>query len=645
MKKFRALTASILASAMAMSMTAGFAAFAAEGDTATAPVKPEKIQTKNNDDGSVTYVVSVTKKAGDKEAHTYEAYKIFEATMSGNDLTVTDWATGVKSDELLVALKADTTFGADEANLFANAASAADVADVLSENFTYDDENIQAFAKVVGKHLGTAAKTVTGTADANVNYTDIEVGGAGYYLIKESDATLADKNSAKTRYILTPTNTINPELKADYPTIEKKIIENDVPVDFNTASIGDTVTYQLTSYVPDMKGYNKYFYIVNDTLFEGLDLNEKTFEIKIGNTPLNQVDAPTADDAPKTQVTQTFYVVTDDTVKKDVDGDNKEENCTGIKIVFEDFIQYKAKKDEAITITYNATLNEKAKIGSEGNPNFVDLTFSNDPNHEYKGTPGNPPDDPDKPGKPNEPGSDDPMGKTPEDKVITYTAGIELTKVDLNDPTKRLTGAIFKIEGDGIKWVVNKSYEFEESESGTYYKLKDGTYTEEAPTEETEDSYADIETKYECKEKIDVLNKNTGKTVIENLEVDDEGVLRIHGLNAGTYTITETQAPKNYIKGSKTDTNITIGIAEDEETNKPKISLSRCEWAYTSDNGIEKNVNDDGIFTFKITNPKGVVLPGTGAFGSKLMYALGTLFTGAGAAYMISKKKSKKEEE
>ena len=37
-------------------------------------------------------------------------------------------------------------------------------------------------------------------------------------------------------------------------------------------AIGDTVTYQLTSKVPDMTGYNSYTFKFTDTLSKGLDL-------------------------------------------------------------------------------------------------------------------------------------------------------------------------------------------------------------------------------------------------------------------------------------------------------------------------------------------------------------------------------------
>ena len=49
--------------------------------------------------------------------------------------------------------------------------------------------------------------------------------------------------------------------------------------------IGDTVTYQLTSKVPDMTGYNSYTFKFSDTLSNGLDLKE-VLSVKVGNTTL-----------------------------------------------------------------------------------------------------------------------------------------------------------------------------------------------------------------------------------------------------------------------------------------------------------------------------------------------------------------------
>ncbi|MDE7364260.1 MAG: isopeptide-forming domain-containing fimbrial protein [Ruminococcus sp.] len=688
MKKFKALTASILASAMVMSMTAGFATFAAEGEetTPTTSNDIQKVEVKDGETTKVTYIISVQQsdaEKGKKETvnHKYEAYQIFtaqmvtdsnaeetEGTESKEKFNVTGWGSGITNPkDLIDELQKTEKFVVGNANIFAgitvdanNDVSASKVAEVLTNAetdeekiFQYDNEYIQAFAKIVGKYLDSTKAVKAEKPADSAALTDIEVDSAGYYLIKDTEGspTVGDSKyeAGKTRYILTPTDTINPTAKADYPTIDKNIVEGDNLVDYNTAAIGDTIVYQLDSKVPDMTGYNKYYYIVNDTMCEGLtfDYKEKnvsetvnegeetetTVSLKSGEgvsvviTPANGGKEITLENQAPNEydkdTDQEFYVETTDNNGK-----------TEVKIVIKNFIQYEKGSD--IKITYNAILNENANIGTTGNPNVVDLTFSNDPNFDYGGdkTPGNPP-----PENPDEPGPKEPTGVTPKFEVITYTTGIEITKVDANNKEKTLKGAEFMIQGESLTKVLIKDAEvFEEATDGTYYLLADGKYTETAPDDADENTK-----KYKKVQKIVAFTEEDDSKVMKELKVDDDGSLKIYGLNEGTYTITETKAPEGYIIKDKSKK---VTISALRNAGEMVIENKKCTWNYelTGVEKVDSNVREsDGILEFKITNPKGVTLPGTGAFGTKLIYALGTLFTGTGAAYMVSKKKSKKD--
>lgn len=667
MKKFRTLTAGLLASAMAMSMTTGFAAFAAEGDSGNAPQDTD-------------YIISVENKSTDNAKHTYEAYQIFTGTMEniaaeGEDekmqLEVTGWGSGIDSGKLLKALvaesfayKADFAKAVDKYNAAiakidadteteeadkeaakadALVQAAKDVADVLT-GYTEDKAQIQAFAKVAADNISATKKDSAEAAkvEGKGYVTDIDVEDAGYYLIKDtknSPTGTMEVNgdneefitAGQTRYILTPTTALTPKSKADYPTIDKNIrVEKGNStelVDFNTAAIRDTIVYQLDSMVPDMDGYNKYYYIVKDSMFNGLTLDPKSFEIKIGETPLKQVeeeDAATATGA-------SFYF-------KDVE--DTKPGYDDFELVFVNFIQYQENKGDDIVITYKATLNTNANVGSMGNDNYVKLEFSNNPNFDYKGTPekpdepnpGTPPDEENPDGTPGEP-----TGETPKVKVITYTTSIKLIKVDAADWEQTLKGAEFTIEGEGVKSVLKAATEYvEDNENGIYYKLAKGTYTKTAPAEDgsTDELYASTTQKYT--KTVTATNSVDSTFTKVDMKIDDDGVLELKGLNPGTYTITETKAAEGGYLISKTPAVITI-------TADP--SLETCDWTYGCSGVVDATDESDGTLSFKFTNVKGIVLPGTGAFGSKLMYALGSIFTATGAAYMISKKKSKKEEE
>ena len=123
--------------------------------------------------------------------------------------------------------------------------------------------------------------------------------------------------------------------------------------------IGDTVTYQLTSKVPDMTGYNSYTFKFTDTLSKGLDL-KAILSVKVGDTELKA--GKTGDNT---------YLPTYTT------NDNGTHTLT---ISFNDFYNnFKNRTGETITVVYTATLNKDAVIGMNPNTNKAVVEYSNDP--------------------------------------------------------------------------------------------------------------------------------------------------------------------------------------------------------------------------------------------------------------------------
>ena len=88
---------------------------------------------------------------------------------------------------------------------------------------------------------------------------------------------------------------------------------------------------------------------------------------------------------------------------------------------FKDNYGDKAGKD--IKVTYSAELTDKADRTEAGNENKVNLTYSNNPNHEYKGE--NEPS--------TTPGDGDVTGITPDSNTKTYTTSLLLIKIDGTD--------------------------------------------------------------------------------------------------------------------------------------------------------------------------------------------------------------------
>ena len=518
----------------------------------------------------------------EKSGHTYDAYQIFAGDLENGKLTNIVWGSGVHGDAVLAALQASELLGAD----FAGAESAEQVAHVLT-NYENDSAKIEAFGRIVAANLNEKAGTSTETEGADGYNYAINVKGDGYYIVM--DAGTIGNTDAATKYILQVLGDMTITAKADIPTLEKDILEDGNKVDLNEVFVGDKIDYVLTSKVPTMDGYNKYFFIINDTMSEGLTFNNDVV-VKIGS---------------KTLVEGTDYTV---------EITNNDDGTTSFQIIFKNFIQYKAVAGTAIEVTYSATLNEKAKIGEEGNPNTANLTFSNNPNEDGVGTP----ETPDKPG----PDDDDVIGETPDDTVITYTSGIKLKKVDAEG--KSLTGAKFKIEGVSEKVVIINENIFTESENGTYYRLTDGTYTEEEPNDLTKKDYESTSVKYEL---ITVVNKTTEKTnIVTEAWVDENGIITFEGLGEGTFTITEMEAPEGY---NKLTNPITIVISFNKN-GTPK-------WTATQNgNPMELEGN---LFAFEVVNKAGATLPTTGGMGTTLFYVVGAVLVMAAVVLLITKKR------
>ena len=456
---------------------------------------------------------------------------------------------------------------------------------------TNDSDALDAFAKAALTHATTNSIQPAGTATADNETATISVPAPGYYLVSGTATAPTDQTVTAACSLTTAKPNAQVNVKADAPSVDKKIVEGNSDVDANDASIGDSVNYKITSKVPNMKGYTKYFFVMEDTLSKGLTYNEDMV-ITIGT---------------KTLVKDTDYTLT---VTKDAGG------ATSLEIVFKNFIQYKNQTGAAITLTYSATLNQDAVLDpTTGNPNTVKLIYSNNPNQKGDGTPENP----DKP----VPGT--PVSETPTVETKTYVTGLKLTKID-GSTKKTLTGAKFKIEGKGMKVVLINRTIYKASEIGTYYMLKNGSYTTDAPTADTADSYDSTTQKYE---KVEVVDKTTVPTEINATGyVDENGVLTFEGLGEGTYTITELVAPNGY---NLLKDPITITITAN-------ATLEGCTWTVKNgETGLTAGA--DHLFAFDVENNSGTELPSTGGTGTTIFYILGSLLVVVAGVVLVTRKR------
>ena len=576
MKKMKKLASLILAVVMVLSMT--IAAFAEE----------------------TNYTITVKHQAGTNVSlvgNTYNAYKLFNVTYD------------TERDAYAYTI-------APEFEDFSYPRVRGEDLIKYVEGLGNNSEELNAFAQSVFSFIteNKIAYKASGTVNEGEDSVVLNVGEPGYYLVSGTATTENGESVIAACALSTAAPSTEVNVKADAPSLEKKIIENNVPVDANNASIGDTVFYQLTSKVPNMTGYEKYYFVVNDTLSSGLDFNPTASDPE---TEPDLQGNPEITIGDKKLVYGTDYTI-------EFSERANETDPTSFSIIFKNFIQYKEQAGADIIINYHAVINGNAVIGSEGNDNVAKLQYSNNPNV----TPDGDPENPDKPG-PN-----DPKGETPEDRVITYVTGVEIIKVDATNGD-RLVGAEFTINGEKVNKIKVIQDVFEESEDGTYYKLKDGTYTETAPTNDTLDHY-ESETTYKKVSKPVVVEK------VENVgvrgTVDNNGVLHFDGLAAGEYTITEVVAPNGYnLLEDPIHLRVTCVVPDTVDNDH-----DTAEWGYMA-NGAgmidgRGSLNADGRIELTIENSAGTLLPSTGGIGTTIFYAAGIILM-AGAVFFVVRRK------
>ena len=538
------------------------------------------------------YTLTIT---SDTPGHTYEAYQVFKGDVSadGETLSNVQWGGNVNGTNLLAALKGSTAFGTS--NPFASCDSAAKVAATLEGK---DAAFMDAFAEVVGANLSGTAISFGPEAQSGGKYTYSATGlDAGYYLVQDAENSPTGSQYAKTKFILKVVDDVTAQAKADQPTLDKTIASvNNVPVesDYANAAIGDTVTFQLTSATPDMGGYNKYFFVVTDELSQGFTLADdfatNGVTVKIGDTAVAAND----------YAVSTF-------VEKD--------KPTKITITINDFVG--KTEDADITITYSATVNDKAVIGNTGNANTAYLEFSNDPNYPYGGV--------------NDQNA--PMGKTPDTSTYTYIGGLIIHKVG-EDGTTPLSAAQFQITSSDFNKVVLIGTEFvQDDENGTYYKLKNGTYTTEDPGQNTSD--------YESTTQMYTL-QTTAKTTTPVAAgitswVDANGDLVVAGLSEGTYTVTELVAPDGYNKADP----VTVTVGWEAPTT---TGSTTCTWTKGSADVTLEDSGEMKLIPVTIQNLRGATLPSTGGIGKTVLIGAGAVIAVVAVVGLVTKLRASRME-
>lgn len=501
-------------------------------------------------------------------------------------------------------------------NKSASAVSEYDVIDYINSLNTNKVEGAQADQKLEGRYsnyrkfvealrdemvkenLAPTQVSVTATRpDGSVKFGGL---GYGYYLTDEVTAVQGTNSAAS----LILTNTANPDaevnIKSDYPTITKKIAEDDNAIGWNDVGdyeIGQTVPYYHDTYVPDMNGYQTYKMIFHDKMDNALTFNKDSVSITISSNKKSYTLKSNEFKVVENSGEDTFYAEIPD-LKAIVDKqfpegmNNNNENTYG----------------QSVRLNYNATLNDNAstRTGRAGFENAVRLEYSNNPDSDGNGS----------------------TGTTPWDTVVCFTYKINGLKV--NNHNKLLKNAKFRLYSD------------ENCTNEVYVKSSPHGY---------------IVMNRDSLGGSDHTGGTRPSSAVEMVS-DAKGVFTILGLDQGTYYLKETDSPAGYrelqdpivlsIKPTFTDerNNYNAGEGATDKTLKTLEATAHVKeflnGAYKeSDTNLKTDVTD-GSANITVVNYVGSKLPVTGSNLTMICLGAGTI-TVVGALALDKKRKNKKD--
>lgn len=201
-----------------------------------------------------------------------------------------------------------------------------------------DAATIRALANDAGEYVKIESLDPDGIATAaNPTVSNLPL---GYYLVVPEPGVVTNS--------LCSLGTTNPNVTIDEkngkPTITKQVEHAaGSPASANDATVGDTVKFYVTINAIDGKPEN---YVMHDKMDEGLTFDDSSVTVKRGEETLEK---------------GTDYEL----ITSPADNDT-------FDIKFEKNV---VKTNDVFTVTYTATLNEKAVVGTPGNKNETKLTY------------------------------------------------------------------------------------------------------------------------------------------------------------------------------------------------------------------------------------------------------------------------------
>ncbi len=352
---------------------------------------------------------------------------------------------------------------------------------------TADDATKAAFAKKALEYAKTASPAISATEVAatttTVEFDNLEL---GYYLVDSSAGALCS--------LTTTANEITIQEKNGAPTVEKKVKEDSITVstttdgyqETNTADIGQTVEFKTT--ITAKAGAENY--VLHDTMSAGLTFDANSVAVKW--TDASGIDKGT--------VTKGEAADPKDYIVATPGAETTGSKCT-FEIKFSQTFCDRLVADDKLIVTYSATLNENASIGTTGNKNKTKLTYGDNK-------------------------------ETTESTTTTKTYEIPVFKYTNKTGTEEgLAGATFVLSKES-----NSA-----SLSGNEIKLVKLT-----PSTSGDDVYR--------------VAKTGDTATVTEITTPATGKFTIQGLDADTYYLHETKQPDGY---NKLTAPVTIMVEED----------------------------------------------------------------------------------
>lgn len=424
---------------------------------------------------------------------------------------------------------------------------------------TENSDDLIAFAAKAAKYK--TANNIQDTASKKAETEDsvtFDQLVPGYYLVQPDKGSTSATRKTDAMLVNVPSDkAAELRLKSEYPSVEKKV---DTDKTESNAQIGQSVNFTLTSKVPDMSEFDTYYFAFKDTMSKGLTFDKDSVEVTIGGTKL---------EANAIKVESTSDVAT---------------GATNITI---EILNMKANHandaGKAITVTYSATLNKNAVVGTDGNKNEAEVEYQNGPKQDDHGT-------------------SNPSTTT----TRTYPVKVQKHAFENNDQNSFLADAKFALS-------TSKTVP-------TFTKGEDGSYTlDKADTNVVR--LVGTDATYRVAEK----DEDGAVTYFTTVGTS---ATTINGLKAGTYYLHEIEAPEGY---NKLTAPVEVTITETTGTDGNVTGVT-----YTVNGGTASN--DSNV---KIDNKTGSMLPSTGGMGTIGLTVLGV---GVVALGVLAPKKEKEKQ-